>query len=312
MNMTMRSVRMKHKAISATCVSSLLFGTLLWAPSCSTPPLTEIIVNVDSTFAADELDMIRLVIVRNGESRAVTADLGEVALPFTQGVVHRGGSFDVSISAQGIFEERVLVEQLVPVERFIEGETLQVHVQLSPSCIGICEGRSCVNGTCVDNMADAGVIDVGAIDSGLVDAIADGTLDVPPPGECPEGPIDITGDYICAVDCPDCHLRCNSGDCQVTCRAGASCRVESNGHDIVADCQEGSDCSFRTTKSGGVSARCARANCDVDCGGDEACDINCPQGECFVDCNRSTMCRLRGCPSETCGRDGLVCGRDCP
>ncbi|MFK8002644.1 MAG: hypothetical protein AB8H86_23870 [Polyangiales bacterium] len=276
---------------------------LLWAPSCSTPPLTEIIVNVDSSFPAGELDMVRLVVVRNGESRAVTADLGDVALPFTQGVVHRGGSLDVSLSAEGIFEERVRVEQLVPVERFVEGETLQVHVHLSPSCIGICQGLECVDGVCVGTMIDAGIVDGAIADAGVSDA--------PPPGECPPEPIDITGDYICAVDCADCNLRC-TGDCNVTCRSGASCRVETDSSQIVADCQEGSDCSFHTTNRGGLSARCSRARCEADCDGDAACNMMCPQGDCLVDCNGNEMCSLRGCSLEPCDRDRLVCGRSCP
>lgn len=313
------SVPMKHRAIS-TCAHALLFGMLLWAPSCSTPPLTEIIVSVDSSFPAGELDAVRLVILRNGESRAVTADLGDVALPFTQGLVHRGGSLDVSISAEGIFENRLRVEQLVPVERFIEGQTLQVQVQLSPSCIGICQGLECVDGVCVGT-TDAGVMDGGVADAGMdsnvtdsgaidafADVIADGSVDVPST-ECPSERIDIAGDYVCTDGC--CNLWC-TGDCSVICQSGASCRVETDGSQISADCQAGSECSFRTTGSGSVSAICARAICDVDCDGDEECDVRCTQGDCLVDCSGSEMCGLRGCPSSACDDERLVCGRDCP
>lgn len=321
MKKTMRSVPMKHKAISATCASALLFGILLWAPSCSTPQLTEIIVNVDSAFPAGELDMIRLIIVRNGESRAVTANLGEVALPFTQGVVHRGGSLDVSISAQGIFEERVRVEQLVPVDHFVEGETLQVHVQLSPSCIGICQGLECVDGVCVDNTIDAGVMDAGvdgiAGDSGffdarpLVDALADGTFDAP--GECPSGRTDIEGDYICAGECEECNLRCKRADCRVTCRSGATCEVEaSGGYRAVVECERGSTCDLKTKKQGSLSARCVGSTCDVDCNEDSTCDVICDDSSCEADCRDNPNCRLIGdCTVEDCG-NRVVCGRDCP
>ncbi|MFT5358376.1 MAG: hypothetical protein ACI9KE_005614 [Polyangiales bacterium] len=325
MRIPLKRLPPKPKALSASCVSGLLCALLLWSPSCSTPLLTEIIVTVDSTFPEGELDTIRLIIVRDGESRAVTADLTNVGLPFTQGVVHRGGSFDVSISAQGISQDRVIVEQLIPIERFIEGETLQVRVELSRRCIDVMcgAGTTCMEGICVSTSTDAGVADAGTSDGGMndiglfdaqpiVDALADRALDVDQLGECPSGTIAIVGDYICAADCPECSLRCDEGDCHVTCLSGATCRVESDAHNVDANCEEGSNCSLRSTDQGGVTAQCARSTCEVECNGAGPCNTRCARGNCGVICSEITNCELLGCAREECLGNHLVCGRECP
>lgn len=316
---------LKEKNAGASIVSALLCGVLLWSPGCSTPPLTEVIITVDSAFPAGELSEIHLVIVRNGETRTVAVDLTDLALPFTQGVVHRGGSLDLSVSARGFGDGGFIVEQLVPIDRFVEGETVHARVELSPSCVGVsCEaGSVCMNGACVALLVDAGVADAGVADASagdggrsdaqpLLDALADLAVDVSDPGQCPSGTVDIVGPYICAADCPDCSLRCNEGDCQVTCRSGASCRVESDAYTIDASCEEGSSCSLHTTEQGGVSAQCARSTCDVTCEGDGPCETMCSRGSCGVACGANENCTLRGCASEECIGDRRVCGRACP
>lgn len=321
MRSAVRHLPLKRKALSMSCVSALLCGALLASPSCSTPPLTEIIVSVDSTFPSDELDMVRLLIDRNGDSRVVTVDLSEgEGTPFTQGVVHRGGSLDVSISAEGSLDGEVLLVQIVPVQRFVVGETLRVSVVLSPSCVGVMcvDGSTCMDGACAPLLVDAGTPDAG--DAGLfdarplVDAMAGDTSDAGS-GMCPTKRANIGGDYICAEDCENCDLKCENAGCRVTCRSGASCDVDGEDYDVTAECEPGSTCSIKTknNKRGGITARCVRSTCEVNCDGDGPCNVLCDNSACELECHDNEDCTLRGCASEPedCGDNRFVCGREC-
>ena len=302
---------MKYKALSATFVSALFCGFLLWAPSCSTPPLTEIIVHVTSAFPADQLDTIRLVINRGEQSRAVTVNLEDQALPFTQGVVHRGGSFDVSISVEAVYQERVVVTQLAPIGRFVEGQTVHVSVDLSPSCVSVtCEaGTACVAGMCVNTSTDAGIADAGPPDVGLFDV----TLDAydAGPGLCPTKRVDIEGEYVCAAGCDTCDLRCKMPSCRVVCRPGATCSVEQESNESQTEvwCED-STChlSTKNKRSGNLSARCLRSTCDLDCAGDGSCQVTCDDSTCEADCGDNPNCRLVGDECSTCGGGNSVCG----
>ena len=99
----------------ASILGMLVLGL---ATACSSEPLTQLVVAVDTDLMSpSDLDRVELVITDpEGMAQSRTAVLGgSGSLPVTLGVVHRGGPLGpVQVHARGILGTAVIVDECPP------------------------------------------------------------------------------------------------------------------------------------------------------------------------------------------------------
>ena len=278
--------------------------------SCS-EPVTELVVVVDSSLRAGELDTIEIEVdgTAFGADRAlrqVRID-ARTELPLVLSVRHRGGGplGIVDIEARGSRAGVVHVRQRTETS-FIRDRSLVVYLSLEASCLGEdCRGNeTCRAGNCrtaridprelpewpdlgpgepdaftaMDAAADAPLPDVPVVDVPVVDAPV---LDAP-----------LLDDAHCELTCdgPDkckCEDVCDS--CTLRCSPGEEC---DDGECKTACVIESRDAAF-------IDVRCDGERCDVDARGADTVEIDCHRGLCEVDCTDVRDCSVK-CGARMC------------
>jgi len=293
----------------------LLLGLVL-CTSCSSEPLTQLVVAVDTDLMSpSDLDRVELVVTDPGgvaESRI--AVLGSGSLPVTLGVVHRGGPFGpVMVEARGILGSAVIVERRASVT-MTSGRTLLLELHLESVCIGVAcaDEATCATGTCrpiavasselsdFDGTIPRYDVDAG---SGCLRAEICNGRDDNCNGEIDEG-FDFGRDPNhcggCGNGCPAFEhsvAACNERACTIDCNEGwGDCDGE-----IRTGCEEDLSSASMCGACGEVcmtahaTPSCFASSCEIDvCApGYENCDVN-PRNGCEMLLNNLAHCGACG------------------
>ncbi|MEM6957069.1 MAG: hypothetical protein AAF411_04150 [Myxococcota bacterium] len=279
----------------------------------STPPLTELIVEVDSTFPEDEVAAVVVTATRGGNVRTVTLDAQLLSFPMTANFAWREGLLGpVVFVAEALAADSTSLVRSRAAANFEVGESLPVPILLSPTCTDCSDQERCDAGRCEPlAFPDGGMSDGGTMDQ-RTDRSVDQRIDAPTdaPSDClmRDGNRSLCrGECTCRIDCDD--------DCEVECRENATCVISvATGAEANVLCEGAESCTV--SASGRTDLRCRSGDCSMVCDEGVRCDFRCELfGDCNFQCGDPGECEYRSCLSFTqgeCDDGSQQCGTDCP
>jgi hypothetical protein len=314
-----------------------LLAALSFLSGCSAS-LTEVVIVVDTDLAVP-LELDRVEVEVTGPDGTVRRSAGDLRvpndLPATVGVVHRGGSLEgFTATVEGLREQNLVVRRTAQFA-LVDGEVRLLRLDVLRRCASTPDcgpGMTCGENGCrsiqvsIEELApyndviprfDGAVpwIDAGPEpDAGAIDAGEDAGPPADAGPTCSFGTCG-TGASACSCEACNCELEC-AAQCEVDCRANATCTTQAPAEgDVDVECV-GSTCLVLAEETASAVVACTEgASCEVACRRASSCRVDCAGGSaCLLRCQAAGDCGFDSCDGEElrCPMQVQACNRACP